>query len=418
MAENNYQEFVSQFLFFVTAQTVKTLFYVIRVNKKNCARGGLTMIYRKLGKTDLRVSAVGIGTEFLLKASQETTTEIVQRAVDSGINYFDVLFADPDYRNHFGEAFKGLRDQVIITGHLPVNDPLETCRSSFADHLKRLQIDAVDIVFVSCCDGEANYQSAMQPGGHYELAVEMVAKGRARFIGFSSHTVPVALQAVRSGKFNLLMFPINPAFDSLPGETGTDDLGNLWEKAYQGNRAEDSHGVIFERKQLYEECARQNIGLVAMKPFAAGWLFRPDMNTGFTPTNLLHYALSQTGVSCVVPGVSSFEQLEQDLAYFQASEAEKDFSAAVAQSRWDYQGTCMYCNHCQPCPTGIDISEVNRLRNLAKESSVESIQQAYLQLAKKASDCQSCGVCMERCPFNVDVIENMRQAVEIFEGVL
>jgi hypothetical protein len=350
-----------------------------------------------------------------VKATQETTTAMVSAAVERGINYFDVLFSNPDYRDHFGQAFAGLRDRVIITGHLPVTDPVSACQQSFEDHLRRLRIDAVDLLFVSCCDGEPRYRQVMGPGGHYELAAELARQGKARHIAFSSHTVPVALQAVRSGQFEVLMFPINPAFDTLPGELGTDDLGKLWDGANQRQPDPSQNGLLPARKELYHECASRNIGLVAMKPFAAGWLFKPELDTGFTPLNLLHYALSQPGVSCVVPGMANLEQLDLDVSYFTASEAAKDYSAALAGSRWNYMGACMYCNHCQPCTAGIDISEVNKLLHLAKSGHVDAARQAYAQLSVKASSCQECRECMQRCPFGVEVIEQMQAAVALLE---
>jgi len=373
------------------------------------------MEYRTLGKTGLAVSAVSLGTEYLVKATQETVTEMVRGAVERGINYFDVLFAEPDYRDHFGQAFTGLRDQIVITGHLPTTDPVDACRESFEDHLARLKIEAVDLVFVSNCDGEVRYRQAMEPGGHYELAAELVRQGKARHIAFSSHTVPVAMDAVRSGKFAVLMFPINPAFDTLPGETGTDALGKLWDGAYQHQPDPAQDGVLPERKALYYECASRGVGLIAMKPFAAGWLFSPDLNTGFTPVSLLHYSLSQPGVSCVVAGAANLDQLDADVKYFSASDAEKDYSQALARSRWNYMGTCMYCNHCQPCTAGIDISEVNKLLHLAHGGHLEEARQAYTGLAVKASACQACGECMDRCPFDVAIMAHMQEAAALFE---
>lgn len=372
------------------------------------------MHYRPLGRTGLSVSEIGLGTEYLVKADQETTSAVVRQAVEAGVNYFDVLFADPDYRDHFGAAFRGLRERIIITGHLPVFDEIAKCRASFEDHLARLQIDFVDLVFVSCCDGEERYQAATGPGGHLELAQSLVEAGLARHIGFSSHTLPAALQAVESGRFDVLMFPINPAFDPLPGETGSDDLGKLWDGAYE-RQPDPQQAGLPSRKQLYLECARRDIGLVAMKPFAAGWLFRPDLNVGFTPLNLLHYALSQPGVSCVVPGAADPEQLAADLAYFSATAAEKDFSAAIAASRWNYRGACMYCSHCQPCTAGIDIAEVNKLLDLAAAGALEEAGAAYRQLEVKASACQECAECLKRCPFGIEVIERMQAAVALFE---
>lgn len=373
------------------------------------------MQYRPLGKTSLMVSAVGLGTEYLLKASQEVITRIIHSAVDAGINFFDTLLADPHYRDHLSQAFKGLRERVIITGHLPVNDPVQDCRRSFEDHLALLRVDSVDLVFVSCCDGEERYQQALTPGGHFELAASLVQQGKARHIAFSSHTAPVALAAVQSGLFDVLMFPVNPAFDCLPGQTGTDDLGKLWDAAYDALPDTSHFGLLPERKLVYHECLSRGVGLIAMKPFAAGWLFSPKLETGFTPVNLLHYALSQPGVSCVAPGAASLDQLRDDLRYFSASDQEKDYSVALSRSRWNYLGTCMYCNHCQPCSAAIDISEVNRLLHLAQSGRLEAARLAYTHLNPKASACQECGECMRRCPFEVEVIEHMQAATSLFE---
>ncbi|RPJ49317.1 MAG: aldo/keto reductase, partial [Chloroflexi bacterium] len=250
---------------------------------------------------------------------------------------------------------------------------------------------------------------------------EFVRQGKARFIGFSSHTVPVALQAARSGKFDLLMFPINPAFDRLPGETGTDDLNKLWDQAYfvkpeDQPAGADEGGCPSDRRQVYLECASRGIGLVAMKPFAGGWLFRPDLDTGFRPVNLIHYALSQPGVSCVAPGAATLEQLAEDVRYLTASAEETDYSAALANSRWNSQGACMYCSHCQPCTAGIDIAEINRLLDQVSTANLDQVRQAYRQLEVLASECQACEECMDRCPFGVDVVTRMKRAVALFEG--
>jgi predicted aldo/keto reductase-like oxidoreductase len=211
------------------------------------------------------------------------------------------------------------------------------------------------------------------------------------------------------------MFPINPAFDALPGETGADDLGKLWDRAYERQPDPALDGILPERRQLYSECASRGVGLVAMKPFAAGWLFSPDLATGFTPHNLLHYALSQPGVSCVVAGAANLDQLDADVGYFRAAKVEKDYSAALAGSRWNYMGTCMYCNHCQPCTAGIDISAVNQLLHLANGGNLAAAREGYARLEVKASECQACGECLERCPFGVAVVEKMQEAVGMFE---
>lgn len=373
------------------------------------------MEYRKLGKTGLDVGVIGLGTEYLVKVSRETVVSVVHHALDAGVNYFDILFEDGDYRDNFGAALTGLREKAIITAHLFVFNSVDACQTGFDDYLSRLKVDHVDILFVSCCDRPEVYQQAIGSGGHLELALKLHKEGKARYLGFSSHTVPVALQAVQSGLFDLLMFPVNPAFDVLPGGTGVENLQHIWESAGNVKPEQLTHGIIPERKELYHQCVQHGMGLVAMKPFAGGWLFAPRHGVSMNPVQLLHYALSQAGVTTVVPGAASMEQLQTDLRYLTASREEKDYAAHIVRSCWNLRETCMYCNHCAPCPEGIEIAEVTKLVDTAQRGIREEIKAKYALLEQKGSACRECGGCMERCPFGVDVIAKMKTAVELFE---
>ncbi|MCK4234265.1 aldo/keto reductase, partial [candidate division WOR-3 bacterium] len=76
------------------------------------------MKYRKLGKTGFDVSIIGLGTEYLNRKPRKNVVSVVHAAIDRGVNYFDLVFAFPDYRDNFGAAFIGYRDNVIIAGHI------------------------------------------------------------------------------------------------------------------------------------------------------------------------------------------------------------------------------------------------------------------------------------------------------------
>ena len=74
----------------------------------------------------------------------------------------------------------------------------------------------------------------------------------------------------------------------------------------------------------------------------------------------------------------------------------------------------MYCNHCLPCPVGIDIGTLTKIVDTAGFAMSDAVTAAYEALPVKASACTECGSCTEQCPFGVDVIANMQRAVEIF----
>lgn len=361
------------------------------------------MLYRKLGKTGLTVSEIGMGLEHLLPLEQDIVTATIRAAAQGGVNYFDCLSSSDFERKDGGEyiklgnALRGIREQSVITYIANADSSAEVIDASFARFLEQVGTDHIDIFMIACCDKVRDYDRVTGMDSLLTLAQQMQQAGKARFIGMSTHSTVIAMKMIQSGCFDVLMFPINPAFDVVTDEDAyiDKDLGKLWDAAYD---VKPETTAIYKRKSVFDECAKRQIGLVAMKPFAAGWLFRPDLDVGFTPINLVSYALSQNGVTTVVPGCTSPEQIKQILRYHTCNDDEKDFSMPVSKSRWTLSGHCLYCGHCLPCPAGIDIPAVNRYLDIGGS-------------APQVENCTQCGICENRCPFNVPVRERIRSSL-------
>jgi predicted aldo/keto reductase-like oxidoreductase len=76
------------------------------------------MEFRKLGRTGVNVGVVGLGMEYLEKASQDTVASVVRTALDNGVNYFDLWMATPEVRVALGKAIKGRRSEAFLAGHV------------------------------------------------------------------------------------------------------------------------------------------------------------------------------------------------------------------------------------------------------------------------------------------------------------
>ena len=76
-----------------------------------------------------------------------------------------------------------------------------------------------------------------------------------------------------------------------------------------------------------------------------------------------------------------------------------------------------YCHHCLPCPEGIESGWVIWDLDQVPVRGIEQIREWYAELSVKASACVECGVCLERCPFDVEIIDKMREAAAVFESV-
>jgi len=311
---------------------------------------------------------------------------------------------------------------VMIAGHLGAtlkngqynrSRDKALCEHYFNDLLTRLQTDYVDILMLHYIDEPDDYDKVFNPDdGLLELALRIQKEGKARMLGMSSHRVPVSLKAVNSGYIDVLMFPVNPATDTLPGDIEIEAAFQA--STYKQPRTETN--PAFGRRELYHTCAARGVCIVAMKPYAAGWLFTKGNPSSIvlTPVQCLSYALSQPGVCTVVPGCRTANEVKTALAYLETDDREKDFSAIDTNFIWKLQGSCMYCNHCLPCPVSIDIAAVTRLSDTTQYARETRVATEYEALPVTASACTECGVCTERCPFNVDVIFNMKRAAAIF----
>lgn len=352
------------------------------------------MEYRKLGKTGLDVGAIGLGMEHLAPL-RENIGPVVHRAIDRGVNYFDIMIWAPEAMSVFGAALKGRRDKILLAGHLGVAETdgqyrktrdVEECEALFHDLLSRLGTDHVDVLHVSNVDQEDDYDRIVSSGGSLELALRLKREGKARFLGLSGHTAAIAVRAVESGHFDLLMQSINV------GGGGLDPEGT----------------------RVAHLCASRGTGLVVMKAFAGGELFQRE--NPVPPVRCISYVLSLPGVSTALVGVKNLRELEEDLAFLDATEEERDFTSHLKGSERDMQGKCVYCNHCLPCPSGIDIATLIRLLVTAQYGVTDQVRADYDALPLRASECTECGECVERCPFGVDIIARLREAVEVFEA--
>ena len=127
----------------------------------------------------------------------------------------------------------------------------------------------------------------------------------------------------------------------------------------------------------------------------------------------IQYALDKPGVLTVLPGIRNKDDVEQLLGFLDASTEEKDYSAISTLTPDDADGRCMYCNHCQPCPAGLNIGLINKYYDLAMIGDRLAANH-YAKLDRKASDCISCGHCDRRCPFHVHQSERMAEIAAYF----
>ncbi len=380
------------------------------------------MIYRTLGRTGIKVSAIALGCEGFSGKSHEEARRMMDFAIGNGVNFIDIYASDPEMRSTIGAALRGRRKGFVIQGHVGSvwkNGQYERTRSvpdskaAFQDLLERLETDYIDVGMIHYSDEEADFHRIFD-GEFIEFVKELKAAGKIHAVGLSSHNPVIAKKAVETGLIDVLMFSVNPCYDMQPPD---EDVEKLWadevyEKTYRNFNP--------EREALYELCARRGVAIDVMKAYAGGDLLKADLSMfgkAMTPVQALDYALTRPAVAAVMAGCKTIDEIKQALAWCTATPEEKDYAAVLANvEKCSWSGHCMYCGHCAPCPKAISVADVNKFLNLAVAQGKvpETVREHYKLLPHHASECIQCGACEKRCPFGVPVREKMKQAVELF----
>ena len=380
------------------------------------------MNYRELGKTGLKLSEIGLGCEGFVDADDALSDAIFELALQNGVNCLDMYTPDPAAQKKIGRGIAPVRKDFVLQGHLCTQwrngqyeetRKLQEVKDAFEAMLHNLGTDYVDIGNLHYVDSLETWKKILD-NGILDYALELKAAGRIHYLSMSSHNPIVALEAVKSGHLDALLFSINPCYDLLPGN---EDCETLWaDESYE----KPLFNLDPVREELYETCQRLGVGITVMKAFGGGDLLSEEYSPAgkaMTAVECLHYALTRPAVASVMCGAKSLDDLKASLAYETASDEEKDYAATFASfPKISWKGYCMYCGHCAPCPVGIDVADVTKFLNLTKAQKMvpETVAQHYSVLKAHGGDCIGCGSCEKRCPFEVPIRENMKAAKAVF----
>ncbi|MCC8061567.1 MAG: aldo/keto reductase [Clostridiales bacterium] len=356
------------------------------------------MEYRVLPHGGEKISVIGMGSSVIGERPEEEIIATVRRAMENGINYFDMAGGHATIFEAYGKALEGKRDQVYLQIHFGADytsgeygwtTSLEKIKESIHWQMEKLRTDYMDFGFIHCLDEGSDLDTYIQ-NGVLDYIQELKRAGMVHHIGMSSHTPSVVHKVLDMGILDVLMFSINPLYDYGQGEYAI--------------------GSSSERYELYRRCEKEDVGIVVMKPFCGGQLLDAEQSAfgvALGKYQCIQYALDKPGVLTVVPGYRNEAELMDVLGYFQASDEQKDYSVIAGYTPKESEGVCVYCKHCHPCPAGLDIALINKYYDLAMLGD-NLAREHYRTLDKTAKDCIGCGHCDSRCPFHVHQSERMK----------
>lgn len=333
--------------------------------------------YRNLGKTGLRVAALGLGGIPIQRVDAEATGKLLCKLADEGVNFIDTARGYTVSEQYIGEglAAHGLRDRYYLATK-SMSRTAEAMAADIETSLKNLQTDHIELYQMHNLR-ESEFETAFGPGGAIDALRAAVKAGKVGHIGGTAHSPRSLMLLLERPEIETVMFPFNIV----------------------ENNVEEALALAAER----------GVGFIAMKPLAGG---------NITDVRLaLRYILQDSRCSIAIPGMATIDEAEQNLAAVRELSPLSEDELAAAQAIRDELGNdfCRRCGYCAPCTAGIDIASCFVMKNYAdKYGLADWATTRYNAMSATAGNCKDCGVCETRCPYNLPIRSKLRAVAALF----
>ncbi len=379
------------------------------------------MKYRKFGLLDWQPSALGFGSMRLpcvdnqpmsANIDEDLAIRMIRHAIDDGVNYIDTAY--PYHQGNsekvVGKALRdGYRERIKLADKLPVwlvNEPADFDRI-LDEQLDRLGTDHIDFYLLHALTKKRWSENVLK-NGLIEKAQSAIKDGRIGYLGFSFHD-----------SFNL--------FEEIV-------------KAYDWTFCQIQYNYMDINNQAgvkgLKLAAGKGLGVIVMEPLLGGHLANPpasvraamdEVADRYTPADLaLKWIWNQSEVSLVLSGMSTMEQVEQNLISAEGSSPDSFGTVekkAIAGLRKNYRAgiaiPCTNCKYCMPCPHGVEIPvnfELFNHSHLYNDLPAARFRYSiYLTQAQRSDKCVACRECEEKCPQQIPISTWMPKVSELLQ---
>lgn len=389
----------------------KTVILIPRILK---LYGGSRMEQRKFEKLEISPSVLGFGCMRFPqtpegKIDEKEAERMLDTAIQAGVTYIDTAYP---YHNGDSEPFVGRvlkkydRSSFYLATKLPVwkLEKAGDASDIFEEQLKRLDVDYVDFYLLHSLDKEK--WETVKRLEILPYLEKMRSEGKIRYIGFSFHDEYEVFEEI---------------ITSYPWDFCQIQYNYIDKDIQAGDR-----GYVLAEKL--------EIPMVIMEPIKGGSLsnlpeevaapFKEARPNDSISSWALRWVASKPNVHVVLSGMSTMEQVEDNLATFKKfeslSDQEQEIVAGVAKAiKARTKNGCTGCAYCMPCPHGINIPRNFRIWNdysmYGNQAAARGAYFVQLPESERADKCKLCGKCEKVCPQSLSIRENLKQAAQELE---
>lgn len=335
------------------------------------------MEYRRLGRTGLKVSLIGMGGIPLQRCGVKEAQRALETALEEGVNFFDTARSYTDSEEKMGKVLSNDNSYIASKSFARTSEEM---KKELKESLSNFPGQKFDLYQLHNVKSREELETALGEGGALKELQEAREEGWIDYIGISGHVVEVLIEAVKTEKFDTVQFPLS----------------------------------IIEQQALGEliPLARElDIGIIAMKPLAGGAL-------GRYPEAALKWLLDFP-VATILPGADSFKQVKQntDVINYRKPFTQEEKELLEKEALSIGESFCRRCEYCQPCSSGISISSVFVLDTYWTRYGLKDwAESRYKNMTVNVSDCMECRDCEERCPYELPIVEMLKESHRKLSG--
>lgn len=328
----------------------------------------------RLGKTNLEVNKIGFGALPIQRRNMNDSIAILNKAYESGIDFYDTARFYTDSEEKLGKAFENVRSEIYLASKTAAETP-EDFWKDLETSLKELRTDYLDLYQhhnISFCPKEGDEMA--------KAMLEAKEEGLIKHIGITTHKITIAHEALDSGLYETLQYP----FSYISGD---------------------------EELKLVQECKELDVGFIAMKAMGGGLL--KNAKASFAYMNQFDNVLP-------IWGIQHMSELEEFLSFPSDLLVDDVLKADIEEDKKELgDNFCRGCGYCMPCAEGINISLCARMSLWIRRFPTEpNMDEKTQETMKKTLDCIECYACVDNCPYELDIPQLLKENYEDYQNVL
>jgi uncharacterized protein len=379
------------------------------------------MEYRKFGKTDWKVSALGFGAMRLPPKGENAApmgpdvdetlaVSMIRQAIDKGVNYVDTAYPYHAGKSEVivGLALKdGYREKVRLATKMPswFMNRYDDFDKYLAEQMKKLQTDHIDYYLLHSMNKDL--WPKLRDLDVLKWAEGAIADGRIGHIGFSFHDGLDLFKEIVDAYDKWTFCQIQYNYMDVEYQAGTEGLRYAAEKGLAVVIMEPLRGGQLSKEQPQ-----------AVKKFLESAPFKRS------PADLaLQWIWSQPEVSVVLSGMTEMKHVLENVVSAEKSRIgllSDEEMAIVDRIREEYRRLspipCTNCNYCMPCPNGVDIPHAFAQYNdsiIYDDPRTARFRYRQNPKEKWADNCVECGECEEKCPQGIEISQWLKKVHDL-----